>query len=212
LTFANSVVWNGTSWFVSGIIGGNNALLNSSDGITWIPVESFPITPLYALASRRLLPYIADTSLAPRTINNPNINNIVSFTIYLGFTSPTLDLISKIYIPPGLLASGASGTFTSSSLPTDVSISSGFITLTNTTYPALLGMYGQAYNSGTGGWSPIANIGGPRLTYNVPIDTTVTIGFTSLTFLNGGVFDPPTNGIFDSFLVTFTLTYLNTDL
>lgn len=203
-----SVAWNGSSWYASGI-NTNAVIVRSQDGITWTPITNNIPNPIYAIASRRPLPYVGEVLNKVVAAPVANTNQVVSFTIYLDYSSTTA--ISKIYIPSGLMRNVPAGAYTTS-FPADIVVGITNLTLNNTAYAAFLGMYGQGYFS-PGGWKPIQYIGSVAFpSFSVTTDTSVTINNLGLTNINGGIVTSAPTGTFTGYIVTLTLNYLTASL
>jgi len=208
---AYSLAWNGSSWYASG--ARNNTtyqVVSSQDGINWDPITNTPTNRINAIASRRSLPYIGEVLNTSTTAPVAPTNQALSFTIYLAYSDA--NTISGMYIPPGLLKNFPSGgTYSAGSFPVGVSTGPGTLTLENTSYAALIGMYGQGYQSA--GWRPIQYIGSTNYpSYSVTVDANVYISNLGLTLINGGNIVPPLSGFFTGYVVTLTLTYLTDSL
>jgi hypothetical protein len=69
-----ALAWTGTRWVAGGIFTGNNGnpIYNSLDGISWTPSlnGNSVLSSCYAIASRRVLPYIGAIQAQPYFIGN----------------------------------------------------------------------------------------------------------------------------------------------
>jgi hypothetical protein len=206
----NAVAWNGSGWYASGTNdSGNPITVRSQDGITWEPLTNNISTVVYAIASRRPLPYIG--SIINRAVSGAvvNTNQAASFTIYLGYSDT--NTISSIYIPPGLMQNVPEGVYSNPFCYADINVGSDTLILSNTAYAAVIGMYGQGYY--TTGWKPLQYIGAVNYpSYSVTTDGSITISNLSLVRVNGNNTTAPTTGTFTGYLATITLTYLTVSL
>lgn len=137
---------------------------------------------------------------------------IKSFTILVNFRTTTS--ISKIYIPPGLFSTNAEpglsdgGEFTSNQGGDLLFQGVNNITLTNTTYPFISGMFVSGYISG-GSWIPVpgANMdNNGRVGYSMTSDFGATINLP-LGFINGGNLISARSGFGSGYLVAIFLVY-----
>jgi hypothetical protein len=163
----------------------------------------------YALAAKRTLPNVGSgggTSIPTQIGNN------ITFTMYLNYTAP--NTISTLYVPPGMMSNA--DLFPGALLSTNVGSEAIFynlskITLSNTTYPQLAGMFVQGYNA-TSNWFPIpgGNIGPTKVNYSQAMDYVMDINGINLANINGAnVAVRPTAGLLTDNLATISLTFIS---
>ena len=144
----------------------------------------------------------------------PTIGLAKSFTIFVDYTAA--NALSRVYIPPGLFANSplsGGGTFTSNQGTDLVFLGTPTITMRNTRYPFVVGLFASGYTSPTGGqWQLVSpsqiRPGAGYLNVTTTTDYSVTIG-TDLGAINGGNLSVhPSSGIAAGFLGMITIIYI----